>query len=33
MQSPEFNVVLSDSVSHALELFHVKQLQRSEVGA
>jgi len=25
--------VLSDSVSHALELFHVKQLQRSEVDA
>lgn len=33
MQSPEFNVVLSESVSHALELFHVKQLQRSEVDA
>jgi len=31
MQSPEFRVVLSESVSHALELFHVKQLHRSEV--
>ena len=31
MQSPEFRVVLSESVSHALELFHVKHLHRSEV--
>jgi ribosomal-protein-alanine N-acetyltransferase len=30
MQSPEFRVVLLASVAHALELFHVKQLQRSE---